>query len=318
MGIDVIVPVYRPDKKFEKLFSMLLSQSLKPDRIIVLNTEAEGYENRVISQRIEKVMKKNRFYGKKQIDVHVAGISKESFDHGGTRRYGVTLSSADYFMMMTQDAVPADDYLIERLINALQQEGCAAAYARQCASLSSGVVEQYTRLFNYPSVSALHTKEDLPKLGIKTFFCSDVCAVYRRSAYEQVGGFPERTIFNEDMILASRFIEAGYGVAYTAEAKVMHSHNYSLAEQFRRNFDIGVSHLEYRDVFGAVPPEKEGGKMVFQTMRYLIDQHYYIEILDLLFSSAAKFCGYQLGKRYRYLPKDIVLSCTMNPRYFKD
>ena len=43
MGIDVIIPVYRPDKKFDKLFAALLAQTVKPDRMILMNTEAEGF-----------------------------------------------------------------------------------------------------------------------------------------------------------------------------------------------------------------------------------------------------------------------------------
>lgn len=316
MGIDVIIPVYKPDKKLEKLFSGLLSQSLKPDRIIILNTEAEGFQNYVIADRIEKVMKKQRVYGKKRIDVHVAAIRKKEFDHGGTRRYGVSMSSADYFIMMTQDAVPADDYLIERLIDAVKEEGCAIAYARQCASLNSSMVEQCTRLFNYPGRSRTKTRADLPELGIKTYFCSDVCAAYKRSAYEQAGGFPERTIFNEDAIIAARLIEAGCSISYVAEARVMHSHNYSLSEQFRRNFDLGVSHTEYREIFAGVPAEKEGTRLVLRTLEYLAGQRRYLDILDLFFQSGAKFLGYQIGRRYRLLPKSLVQLCSGNPGYF--
>lgn len=316
MGIDVIIPVYKPDKKLEKLFMGLLSQSLKPDRIIILNTEAEGYKNQAVADRIRKVMRKQKIYGKKSIHVHVVAVRKREFDHGGTRRLGVSLSNADYFLMMTQDAVPADDYLVERLIGALKEENCAAAYARQCAPFNSSMVEQCTRLFNYPRESRTKTKEDLAKLGIKAYFCSDVCTAYKRAAYEQAGGFPQRTIFNEDAILASALLEAGYGISYVAEARVMHSHNYSLGEQFRRNFDLGVSHAEYRDIFAAVPAEREGTKMVMRILEYLVGQRRYFDVLDLLFQSTAKLMGYQAGRHYRMLPRPLVRRCSANPGYF--
>lgn len=316
MTLDVIIPVYKPDKRFDRLFTMLLSQSLKPDRIILLNTETEEFTNEVLTSRLEGLMKKQRIYGKKQIDVHVAAIRKEEFDHGGTRRFGVSLSNADYFVMMTQDAIPADDYLLERLISGLQQEGCAVAYARQGATLNSSMVEQYTRLFNYPKTSSIKSKENLDRLGIKTYFCSDVCAAYRRSAYEEVGGFVEKTIFNEDAIIAARLIAADYRIAYVAEARVTHSHNYTLREQFKRNFDLGVSHAEYHDVFASVSAEKEGSRLVMRTLEYLLGQRRYMDVMDLIFQSAAKLLGYQLGKRYRMLPKELVLKLTSNPGYF--
>ena len=58
----------------------------------------------------------------------------------------------------------------------------------------------------------------LRRLGIKTFFCSNVCAAYRREIYEELGGFVKHTIFNEDMIYAAKAVEAGYAIAYAADA----------------------------------------------------------------------------------------------------
>lgn len=316
MGIDVIIPVYKPDKKFEKLFSALLAQTLKPNRILLMNTEAEGFTCEDITKRLNRLMNRQKVYGKKRIEVYVAAVKKEEFDHGGTRRKAVELSSADYFVMMTQDAVPADDYLLERLILAVKEEGCALSYARQCAPFHSTVVEQYTRMFNYPNVSCVKTKADVDRLGIKAYFCSDVCAAYKRSAYDAVGGFVERTIFNEDTIIASRFLDAGYHIAYVAEAKVYHSHNYSLAEQFKRNFDLGVSHAQYREIFARVPAEGEGMQLVKDTLSYLVGQKHYLAVLDLLFQSGAKFFGYQLGKHYNVMPRRMLEICSSNAGYF--
>lgn len=317
MGIDVIIPVYKPDKKFEKLFAALLSQTLKPDRIILMNTEAEGFTCADITKRLDRLMRRQKVYGKKLVKVRVVAVKKDEFDHGGTRRRAVQLSDADYFVMMTQDAVPADDYLLERLILAVREEGCALSYARQCAPFNSTVVEQYTRIFNYPNVSCVKTKEDIGRLGIKTYFCSDVCAAYKRSAYEAVGGFVERTIFNEDAIIASRFIDAGYSISYVAGARVYHSHNYTLAEQFKRNFDLGVSHAQYRGIFARVPAEGEGMRLVKNTLSYLVGQKRYLAVLDLVFQSGAKFLGYQLGKRYHVMPRGLLLACTSNAGYFE-
>lgn len=100
------------------------------------------------------------------------------------------------------------------------------------------------------------------RLGIKTYFCSNVCAAYKRDIFEQLGGFVNHTIFNEDMIYAAGVIQAGYAIAYAADAKVIHSHNYSGWQQFTRNFDLGVSHVQYPAVFDGVPPEGEGMKLV--------------------------------------------------------
>ncbi len=317
MGLDVIIPVYKPDKKFDKLFAALLSQSVRPDNVILLNTETADNTCVQLARRLERITRKQRAYIRGKINVNIVSVLKEDFDHGGTRRMGVSRSDADYFVMMTQDAVPADDYLLERLLRAVKDEGCAIAYARQCAPLAASMVEQYTRLFNYPTQSCKKTKEDLPALGIKTWFCSDVCAAYKRAAYDQAGGFAKHAIFNEDMLIASKLIEMGYSISYVAEARVIHSHNYTLSEQFKRNFDLGVSHAQNREVFSSVPAMGEGIRLVKGTFQYLLGQKMYLDLLDLAFQSGAKFLGFWLGKHYAFLPKELLRICTTNIGYFE-
>lgn len=123
-------------------------------------------------------------------------------------------------------------------------------------------MEQYTRQFNYPEESRVKWLADLPELGIKTYFCSNVCAMYRRELYLQLGGFVQKAIFNEDMIFAGELIQKGYGVAYAAEAKVVHSHNYSAIQQFHRNFDLAVSQADHPEVFAGIRSEGEGIRLV--------------------------------------------------------
>ena len=178
-------------------------------------------------------------------------------------------------------------------------------------------MEQYTRQFNYPEKSRAKWLADLPELGIKTYFCSNVCAMYKRELYLQLGGFVKKTIFNEDMIFAGGLIQKGYGVAYAAEAKVVHSHNYSAIQQFHRNFDLAVSQADHPEIFAMAKSESEGIRMVKATAAYLISQRkpYLIPVLGM--RSASKLLGYRLGRSYQKLPENIVLHLTGNKSYWE-
>jgi rhamnosyltransferase len=228
---------------------------------------------------------------------------------------GVTKSDAEIFIMMTQDAVPLDDQLVEHLVSRLEGN-VAAAYARQIPAEGCSVGEKFMRLFNYPTVSRTKTEADLEELGVKTFFCSNVCAAYRRDIYDELGGFPRHTIFNEDMIYASRVIKAGYGIAYDAQACVIHSHDYTAKQQFRRNFDLGVSQADFPEVFADYPSVGEGKKMVRETAAYLKKRHRYMDVVKLYTQSAARYAGYFFGKHYSKLPRKVVLTMTMNKEYW--
>ena len=302
----MIIPVYKPGKELFTLIERLENQTVAVRQIILMNTEEKYFEQLVYGVRFPEEHKKVKVYH----------LSKREFDHGGTRRRGVNKSDASVFVMMTQDAMPADDYLIENLTAPLQGK-VAAAYARQLPNENCNLTERYVRSFNYPEQSCVKSLEDLPKLGIKTYFCSNVCAAYRREVYEELGGFVHHTIFNEDMIYAAGAMKAGWEIAYAADARVIHSHNYTNKQQFHRNFDLGVSQAQHPEVFSGVASESEGKKMVLQTAKYLWGNKMAHKIPALLMQSISKYAGYLLGKRYESLPRSWVLAFSDNKEYWK-
>lgn len=301
--VDVIIPAYHPGKEFATLIKRLEKQSVPIHRIIVMNTEESMW---------------NKEWEKLSDAMEVHHLTKEEFDHGGTRAWAAELSDADVMVFMTQDAMPVDRELLAELLKALdQEENIAAAYARQLPNAECSFVERYTRAFNYPDTSLVKTKADLDKYGIKTFFCSNVCAAYKKDIYEKQGGFVRHTIFNEDMIYAGGLIQAGYGIAYAAEARVIHSHNYNCMQQFHRNFDLGVSQAEHPEIFEGVPSEGEGMRLVKKTLAYLIHSGRIWLIPGFVLQCAGKYAGYLAGKKFRKLPKKFILWCTMSPNYWK-
>ena len=302
MEVDVLIPVYRPDGKLTELLKRLKMQNYPIHRVILMNTEEKHFPAELtgIWDRVE-----------------VYHLAKEEFDHGGARDRGGRMSTADLVVCMTQDAMPADETLIEELVKPFDDPEVWAAYARQLPNEDCREVEKYTRSFNYPEQSMVKTKEDLDRLGIKTFFCSNVCAAWRREKYLELGGFVKHTIFNEDMILAGTMIKQGGKIAYCAKAKVIHSHNYSAFQQFHRNFDLAVSQTMYPEVFGGIRSESEGIKLVKKSLSYCIKIGKPWLMIQVVTQSAGKLLGYKMGQRYRSLPMWLILRCTMSPSFWR-
>lgn len=306
--VDVIIPTYRPGRKFSRLLKMLELQTYPIRKIIVINTE-KAYWN------------EKGFEDIPNLEVH--HITKGEFDHGGTRNKGAKYSRAEIMVFMTDDAVPADERLLEKLVEAFEKRGplgesVIMAYARQLPEKDCGMAERYTRAFNYPEGSFIKTKADLPRMGIKTFFASNVCCAYDREKFWFQGGFINRTIFNEDMIFAGRAVlQDDYAVAYVGDARVVHSHNLGCRAQFHRNFDLAVSQADHPEVFGGISSEGEGMRLVKKTAEYLVNQRRPWLVPGLIVKSGFKYVGYRMGKCYRLLPKSLVLRCTMNKEYWK-
>ena len=299
--VDVVISAYKPDDTFRELIGMLLGQTYPVSHILIINTEERFWNEKLIGNTDR---------------ADVFHITKKEFDHAATRNMGAGFSDADYLMFMTQDALPADLFLVERLLSAFENPIVKAAYARQMPGRDCVLTEGCVRSFNYPENSWVRTFNDLPKYGIKTYFCSNVCAMYEMHTFRQMGGFLPPAIFNEDMVYAARIQHLGYGVAYCADARVYHSHNYTASQQFHRNFDNGVSQAMRPEIFRGVSSAGEGRKMVRFVTDYLRKAGKTYLLPGFYRECFAKLAGFRLGKMYRLLPRKMVKSFSMNPDFF--
>lgn len=304
--VDVIIPVYKPGEELMELLNKLSAQTYPINRIILINTEKQYFNDKYL------------FLPQAEV-VH---ITKAEFDHAATRNMGIEMSNADKILLMTMDAIPANDFMVEEMvksfdISSTHNETAAVSYGRQLPRKDCRMSEQYTRMFNYPEKSSVKTLKDVSQMGIKAYFCSDVCAMYDTAIYRKLGGFVPKAIFNEDMIYAAKAVKNGYAVVYCAEAQVIHSHNYTLKEQFARNFDLGVSQAEHPEVFGGIKSESEGIRLVKNTAGYLLKNGRWYQIPYLVMASAAKYLGYRKGLSYRKLSERYILKHTMNKEYWK-
>ena len=100
------------------------------------------------------------------------------------------------------------------------------------------------------------------------------------------------------MIYAHKAVEAGYSIYYAASARVVHSHDYTVMEQYRRNIDLGRSQAEHPEVFGGVSSEGEGKKLVKGCISYLLKGGHWYLIPRFIALCAGRYLGYRKGKRY--------------------
>ncbi len=295
-----IIPTYNGAGSLEKLLSSLEAQSIKLPLFVVDSTSTDSTCE--IASR----------YG---ADVTI--IRSDEFNHGGTRQMMMSLHPGyDLYIYLTQDAILADEYSLQRLIEAFSDHSVGAAYGRQLPHSNAGPLGAHARFFNYPDVSANRSSADIPRLGIKSAFMSNSFAAYRHTAMNEVGGFPSEVILGEDMVVAARLLARGWHVAYAAEAKAYHSHDYTLAQEFRRYFDIGVFHAREAwllEQFGK--PEGEGGRFVRSELRYLRGTAPWL-IPSALVRTLMKYAGYRLGRLEKWMPVWLKSHLSMHRRFW--
>ncbi|GAB3732834.1 glycosyltransferase family 2 protein [Spirosoma lituiforme] len=299
--ISVVIPLYNAASFLPALLKRLQEQSLEHELILIDSESTDDTRNILNSWKIPFV-----------------SIAKNEFNHGTTRNLGAQLAKYDIVMFMTQDALPSSmntfDYIVGMLTS---QDNIAMAYGRQLPYPQTGVFGHFARLTNYPAHSILKDKTLIPRMGIKTCSCSNSFAVYRKSDLEAVGYFPSDTILGEDVSVAARLILQGKIVAYCAEAEVFHSHDYSVVEEFKRYFDIGVFHREQRVVLKEfTQAESEGFKYVLQEWKYLSQNGHIHLIPAQLVRTIAKYIGYRLGSGEQYLPASFKRMLSMHRSFW--
>lgn len=301
MRISLIIPALNGGMRFSQLVASLAMQTRQPDELFLLDSES--------TDDTVKLAEESGF--------SVVSIPHASFDHGGTRQYGVERSTGDVIVFMTQDAVLSDPDALQRLIKPFCDGRIGAAFGRQLPRERAGLMESHARLFNYPGEDRIASRDDIKRLGLRAAFLSDSFAAYRREALLEVNGFSRRTILGEDMLAAAKMLKAGWKIAYCANATVFHSHSYDWQQEFQRYFDTGVMHSrepwllrEFGSAGGA------GWKFVRSEMTYLCRQGKGYLLPSAFCRTLAKYAGYQLGRRERWLPDGWKRVCSMNKGYW--
>ncbi len=177
----------------------------------------------------------------------VLEISPGEFNHGDTRNLLVREARGERVALLTQDAEPADERWLERLLGGFELGGdVGVVYGpyRPRANASTAVTLELTRWFESLSPDGTPRVERLedPKgllpavalMGRRGFF-TDANACVARAAWERV---PFRAVpYAEDRVLAIDMLRAGYAKAFVPGAAVLHSHDYTTSQQLRRSFD---------------------------------------------------------------------------------
>ena len=305
MNIVIVIPVFRPDGRLKMCIERLLRQSVMPDRIL-LNVL---YENPV-DREIPEVYMDER--------IEVRYTPREEYDRAGSRDTILRELDSDIVIFMVQTAIPQNRYLVEKLTEPFKEERTAVVYGRHMTDDECSPIECCVRQFNYPPKGMTKSLEDAGKLGIRTFFNSNVCAAYRRRAYLETEGFGKRMIAGEDMLAARRLLEKGWQAVYAPEAEVIYYRNDDLHGLWKRNFDIGVAHAEHPEMLENTKPGKEGVRLVRVTSALLRQNHMEEYLGEVLTRSIVRYLAYQLGRNYERLPEGVVRKCSANKEYWEN
>jgi len=300
-SLGVIVPTLNAANDWS-VFSAALLKNVTPDQVLIIDSSS--------TDGTAELAKASGF--------RVETISRSDFNHGATRQLGVNLfPDADILIFLTQDAELASGDAIARLCKAFDDEEVGAAYGRQLPRRGAGAIEAHARLFNYPAASQMRSANGQGTLGFKSLFFSNSFGAYRRAALQAVGGFPEDVIFGEDTVTVAHLLQHGWKVSYVADAAVRHSHVYSMSQEFRRYFDIGVLHSREAATFAPFGKASGEGKKFVKSETAFVSRRAPHLLLSAWLRTALKLFGYRLGRREQSMPLALKRRLSMSTSFWK-
>jgi len=299
MKIEVICPLYNAEKYIENMHLALLKQKNVDINIRYILTESKDNTEAICNK----------------LGLNFIKIKTNEFSHSLTREKAIMESNADIVVLLTQDVKIQDELFIYKLTKDIISGNCEASYARQISKSNS--IEKYIRESNYPNRSLIKTRDSIQEYGLNTFFFSDAACAIKKDIFVKLNGYDNKDlIISEDMYYAYKLIMNGYRIKYEAEAIVEHSHEFNNIEFFKRYFDTGVFFEEnsYLNKFGS---NKSGLRLLKYVLKRIHQDKEYKLIRQLFSNFVYRYVGFQMGKNYKKINKDLIRKFTLNKAYWE-
>ena len=277
--VDIICPLYNAEN-----YILNLEKSIRKQKNV--NIDSVKYVMTECKDNTEKLLLEN--------NIDFIKIKKEEFSHSKTREMTAKMCNANIIVFISQDIFIEDEYWLYNLTNCIAEGECEAAYSRQI-SKSKGI-EKYTREINYPKQSYIKTKDDIDKMGLRTFFFSDASSAVKNEVLKKLNYYDGKNLkINEDMYFAYKLIMNGYKIKYVANSSVIHSHNFKFKELYKRYYDTGIFFKQnsYLDKYGT---NKTGKGMAKYVLKRIVQEKDTGAFIRFIPDMVARFLGMLNGK----------------------
>ena len=305
--VGAVIPIYNPSDEFVSVLRALERQTYPISQVIVIDSIDSSPKIGVRGDH-QKIVED--YCG--HLKCLYLRILPEEFDHGKTRNLGASkLTDEDAVLFLTQDGVMSQD-CVEKLVIFLNRNTLAGVYARQIPREGATELEVIERRLTYPSNSRINS--GVPRV-IDDVLLSNACSIIRIDAFKAVGGFPNKIITAEDIVIANKLLIAGYNTGYCAEAILRHSHKLSFAGTVKRYFDTGVMHTEWESVIPFNTARGKGAQLVKDEVRHII-RNKPSELVSLVLSVVGKVIGYSLGRKSALLSIKLRRKLSQNKGFW--
>jgi GT2 family glycosyltransferase/glycosyltransferase involved in cell wall biosynthesis len=233
--ISVVIPVLNGAEFLDEVLTVVTGQVIdEPFEVLVIDSGSTDGSLEIVAAHP---------------GVQLIEIDKSEFGHGRTRNLGVQNTTGELIAFLTQDATPASEHWLAAYRDAFRlAPNVGAAFGPHLAR--PGVSPIMARLLrdHFAQFGDINGEPVLTGAG-GPIFLSNSNSCISRAAWEQT---PFRDIaYAEDQAFGVDILRNDWVKAYVPGAAANHSHDYGMAESFKRYFD------EYRGLNDSVGERTE-------------------------------------------------------------
>lgn len=290
MKASIIIPTLNEEKTIGRCLKAVLGQKFDSDfEVVVVDSGSTDGTQKIIEK----------------YPVVSAVIKPSDFGHGKTRDLAVGLARGEILVFLSSDAVPADEHWLQSLLGPLERDpGVGAVYSKQQAPVTSDPVNQFRMRWMYGDQPVVKCMGGDHAFSRDMIAFSNVGSAIPRQILEK-HPFRKDMKFAEDTDLAYRLLSAGYKIVYEPSAKVWHAHNHTPGFAFKFCFDVAVSYKKSGILARMKHAENEGGKYIWEELKFLVKGKYYGWIPYALFFNLAQFFGFRIGCLESMIPRAL-------------
>jgi GT2 family glycosyltransferase len=298
MNISIIIPNYNGEvllrKNLPKLFTELNNYKEYISEVIVVDDASTDTSTSYLEEA-EKEFNNLKFV-----------VNKNNLGFSSTVNKGVNQSSGEIIILLNTDVYPKKDFL-KPLIKHFQDK---KVFAVGCLDKSVEGEKNVLRgrgLGEWKKGFLVHRRGEIDKNN--TLWVSGGSGVFRRSIWEELGGFNElyNPFYWEDIDLSYRALKSGYKVLFEPKSVVIHEHEKgAIRSKYTPN---QIKTISYRNQFIFTWENASDYSLKFQHLIFLP----YHMLKALLRKDLAFFMGF--FKALILLPEVIKSSFTYQRSY---
>lgn len=205
---SLIIRCFNEEQHIGRLLTGIMQQTLKEVEIIVVDSGSTDATLDVASR----------------FPVKIRHIQPEQFSFGRALNMGCASARGDFLVIVSAHVYPVHKDWLVRLIAPFKDSGVALVYGKQRGNTQTRYSERQVFARWFPDHSVADQSHP---------FCNNANAAVRRSLWQQFP-YDEKLTGLEDVAWSTRIQDAGFRIAYEAQAEAVHVHQETPAHIQRR------------------------------------------------------------------------------------